>query len=358
MSRPSPRPLPSGLAVTLISGSDLDASARIGAGLSGTDATARPEELDLPEVDSAEFAVELAARLAADAGDGITGSTAIALEPAADVVEVALVLEHMLNAQRPRVAVGIRDVVAVSSVREIGETLLGMGMGLEAPAPHRDLDAPGRLAQRLEFASLIVLTDDSETDRPAESGLIRALLARLAPDARVLGPSAFASAPPWHGLLVHDRAHRLGAGMGWQRELAGDAPVSGIGGPVGAYVFRDPRPFHPGRLHEAVAERLTPERVGRIARSRGFIRLATRPERVGSWATAGDVLDLDATSLLSWDADSPVGQELVFFGIDLDRDAIEATLASCLLTDAELTAGPESWARLPDPFPEWAVHSH
>lgn len=356
MSRLTPRPLPSGLAVTLISGSDLAASARGGAGLSGTGATARPEELDLPELDSAEFAVELAARLAADAEDGITGSTAIALEPAADVVEVALVLEHMLTAHRPRVAAGIRDVVAVSSVREIGQTLLGMGA--EASAPYRDLDAPGRLAQRLEFASLIVLTDDSDADPPAESGLIRALVARLAPDARVLGPSAFASAPPWHGLLVRDRAHRLGAGMGWQRELAGDAPARGIGGPVGAYVFRDPRPFHPGRLHEAVAERLTPERVGRIARSRGFIRLATRPERVGSWATAGDVLDLDPTSLLSWDADSPVGQELVFFGIDLDRDAIEATLASCLLTDAELTAGPESWARLPDPFPEGTVHSH
>jgi hypothetical protein len=46
-------------------------------------------------------------------------------------------------------------------------------------------------------------------------------------------------------------------------------------------------------------------------------------------------------------------QELALLGVDLDRAALEACLDACLLTDAEMAAGPEAWAAYADPFPAW-----
>jgi len=344
-----------GLAVSLVSGSDRRAAQQIAAVLSGCPASEAPVELDVGGDDDATFAVELAHRLASDYDDGLTGNTVIVVEPQADIVEIALVLEHMLDSRRPRPPIGIRDVVAVTSVSEIGRLLFG-----HAPDDQNseDFASPGRLASRLEFASMIVLTDVPDAAAPADTRLVLAFLARLAPSALLLSPHDVEHARQLSGLLVRGRAHRLGATMGWQRELADGAPSHPISDACATFVFRDPRPFHPGRLHAAVTERLTHDIVGCVARSRGFVRLATRPARVGSWATAGDVLDLGPTEMLSWQPDSPIGQEIVFFGPGLDREALAVTLADCLLRADELVAGADAWAHYSDPFPEWVVEHH
>ena len=230
---------------------------------------------------------------------------------------------------------------------------------LETPVTDAvDLATPGRLAGRLEFASLIVITDVDDGEVPGGVGLVRALLGRLAPSAQVVTLSEIDTARPRSGMLVHGRAHRLGASMGWQKHLEVGAPAVGERELNGAFVFRDPRPFHPGRLHEAISTQLIPERVGRIIRSRGFTRLASRPDSVGAWSTAGDVLDLDPTGMDSWDPDSPIGQEIVLFGLDLRLEVLEETLTSCLLNTSELLAGPTVWATYADPFPRWAIHRH
>ncbi|SKA96354.1 Cobalamin synthesis protein cobW C-terminal domain-containing protein [Agreia bicolorata] len=346
-----------GLAVTLVSSSDRLRAEQIAAILSGCAVSESPVELDVGGDDDATFAVELAEQLASDCDDGLTGNTVVVLEAGADIVEIALVLEHMLEARRPRVPVGIRDVVAVTSVREVGQQLLGWAS--EASAQGDDFTSPGCLASRLEFASMIVLTDAPDAAAPADTRLVLALLARMAPSALVLTPFDVAHARQLSGLLVRGRARRLGASMGWQRELVEGAPAHPVSDACSTFVFRDPRPFHPGRLHAAVTLRLTPENVGCIARSRGFVRLATRGGRVGSWATAGNVLDLEPTEMLSWSADSPIGQEIAFFGPGLDEIALERTLSECLLTAEELAVGPEVWATYADPFPEWVVeHRH
>ena len=47
------------------------------------------------------------------------------------------------------------------------------------------------------------------------------------------------------------------------------------------------------------------------------------------------------------------GQELVVIGVKMDKAAVTAQLDSCLLTEAEMAAGREAWAKMEDPFPEW-----
>ncbi|MWJ18993.1 cobalamin biosynthesis protein CobW [Clavibacter michiganensis subsp. michiganensis] len=343
-----------GLAVTLVSASDLGAASRVAAAAVGAPASAAPAVVEAPGGDSGDLGADLADGLIADVDDGRRGLAVVALEPAADPLEVALVLEHVVEARHPgSTPIGILDVVAVSSVVEIRELLLEPGDADTTP-----FDAAERLAGRLECASIVVLPD-LDPDRPTpDARRAVALLAHLAPDARVVATADRASLAPAPLRIGRGRARGLAAGMGWQVALAGEAAPTSTDG-MGVHVFRDPRPFHPGRLHAAVAHDLVPGPVGRIVRSRGLVRLATRPATVGAWATAGDVLSLDPTAMRSWDADSPAGQEIAFVGEHLDGALLDGILGACLLGPAELVAGPAEWHGYADPFPVWDTeHRH
>ncbi|MFT2690277.1 GTP-binding protein [Clavibacter zhangzhiyongii] len=253
-------------------------------------------------------------------------------------------------------------MVAVASVAEIRDVLL-------EPRRRR----PARRVRRRRAAGRAPRVRERRGARRVGSGLVVAgrpprhvvaLLALLAPAARVVpvgDRASLASAPLRIG---RQRARRLAAGMGWQQALAGVMPAASVSSlasseGLGVHVFRDPRPFHPARLHAAVARDLVPGPVGRIVRSRGLARLASRPATVGSWATAGDVLRLDPTGMASWDPESPAGQEIAFVGERLDGSLLDEILGACLLEPGELVAGPDAWHGYADPFPAWDTeHRH
>jgi hypothetical protein len=48
-------------------------------------------------------------------------------------------------------------------------------------------------------------------------------------------------------------------------------------------------------------------------------------------------------------------QQLVFIGVDMDKDKITMSLDRCLLTDAEMYLGEDKWTEFPDPFGAWQV---
>ena len=55
-----------------------------------------------------------------------------------------------------------------------------------------------------------------------------------------------------------------------------------------------------------------------------------------------------------WDkASGDCRQELVFIGQHIDFARLHAELDACLLSDAEMAAGVETWLQLPDPFGPW-----
>ncbi|HEV7951223.1 MAG TPA: GTP-binding protein [Glaciihabitans sp.] len=348
--RPEPQPA---LGVTLVSGTDYRGAMAVAAQLSGVAAASPRWEVETTGDDSGDFALTLADQLMADADAGTSGNTIVVLEPGADVMEVALVLEHVVEGRHPSLQrIGIVEVMAVTSLTAIEELIFGDGI----TGPH-EFTASEALAQRLEFASTIVLTDLG-ADIDERVALVLNFLRRLSPAARVIPMGEVAAFRRQPAQMFRGRAHHMGASMGWQLELADRVRESDTRSGVESFVFRDPRPFHPARLNRSVTNELGPHQVGRILRSRGLVRLASRADRVGSWSSAGAVFSLDPTSMLSWDTNSPVGQEIVFFGVDLDRPAIEKALGACLLSVEELLEGPALWRDFVDPFPEWDTEHH
>ncbi|WP_213298461.1 GTP-binding protein [Paraburkholderia sacchari] len=242
------------------------------------------------------------------------------------------------------------------------------------------------LIEQVEFCDVLVL---NKADLVSEDELARLqhILARINPRAvqvvsrhgqvplaEVLNTGRFdfdaaASAPGWlTSLHEHDHDHDDG---GASHHAHSEADEYGIGN----FVYRARKPFHPERLWAL----LNQEWKG-VLRSKGFFWLATRNDVAGSLSQAGGVCrhgpagtwwaaqpredwpqdaELEKEIAADWfgDAnDARIGdrrQELVMIGVDIDRDAWQAKLDACLLTDAEYAAGPDAWQAYADPFPSW-----
>lgn len=346
------------LGATLIAGRDRAAIRAVGAMLLGRapGTIVGPDSVPSePPESSADLALALADQLGGWADAGRRGSVIVELDERVDTSEVGLVLCHALSEREPDAArVTVHDLIAVASVAEIARLLFRRG----SPEPSDTDDSSEHLAGQLEFASAIVLSD-FETTPVLLANECLALVRRLAPRAGLysLSPSGRLVR---HGVATRPRVDELGSSAGWMLELSGHGRPAVTTAGISVTTFRDPRPFHPQRLAELIEDGLDPgSGVGLIVRSRGFVRLATRADQIGSWASAGAVLALGPTGMPSWSEDAPLGQEIVVFGRDLDADLLTARLAECLLTPDELVAGPMTWNSWADPFPSWhAEHEH
>jgi G3E family GTPase len=141
---------------------------------------------------------------------------------------------------------------------------------------------------------------------------------------------------------------------------------------ISSFTFRATRPFHPARLAAAADEAIGREGpLGALVRSKGVAWLASRHARQATLALAGrtfvlepgppwwDAIDRDAWPEGLADDLKPLWHEphgdrqteIVVIGVRMERAAVEARLNATLLSDAELAAGPDEWARaLDDPF--------
>ncbi|MCS4277560.1 G3E family GTPase [Mycetocola sp. BIGb0189] len=211
---------------------------------------------------------------------------------------------------------------------------------------------------QLEYASTIVLVNWDVLSTPDLSSVM-ALVSTLSPRARLrlhvdtIDPI---SAGPAYA-AAQDRA-------GWVSILNEDAAPHMTDRRVSTLHYQQLRPLHPGRLQRVLDERIEPGEFGLIVRSAGFCRFATRPGETMQWEHVGCTIAFQVLSehdrLVGID-DHPaaeelmsVGQDLAFIGLDLDLDALTRALDDAALTDAELEAGPTTWARFPDPFPTWS----
>ncbi|MEU8524956.1 MULTISPECIES: CobW family GTP-binding protein [Streptomyces] len=212
-------------------------------------------------------------------------------------------------------------------------------------------------ARQLEYAPVLAVVDGGEAD-----GEGHALLAQLHPTARrVPAASPELARAAFAGFDVEAAAAAQHPACALLPQEADEAGVTTL-------VWHRRRPFHPGRLYEALEDLCCA-----AARSRGRFWLADRPDTLLAWDAAGGALCVESAgpwlaSLpdAAWDLVPPVRraaaaldwhpdhgdccQHLVFTSPGLDRDGLERLLDSCLLTDAEYESGRDGWSHLPAAF--------
>jgi G3E family GTPase len=240
-----------------------------------------------------------------------------------------------------------------------GDDLTDRGI---APVEDDERTVSDLLIDQVEFADVILLNKTDLVGEDAASRL-EATLTRLNPAARIHRTT--------HGRI--DPAAVLGTGLfnlakaeqapGWVAELNGDHIPETEEYGISSLVFRDPRPFHPRRLWDTLTGPLDKGEFGDVLRSKGFFTLASRPGITGLWSQAGAVARFEPSGVHGVhgdeaDATSVQGQELVFIGTSLRRDALRSALAACLVTDVELATVTPLAHGADDPFPAWDTHPH
>ncbi|WP_291268416.1 zinc metallochaperone GTPase ZigA [Gemmatimonas sp.] len=229
---------------------------------------------------------------------------------------------------------------------------------------------PDLLIDQVEFANVIVI-NKADLVGHEEQGRLIAILRHLNPEAELVTSTRGVVAPATilgRGLFDFAQAE---AAPGWQKELAGEHVPETEEYGISSFVYRARRPFHPQRLWDQVDRGLPG-----VLRAKGFFWTATRPDLVGSWAQAGQLVEVNpagywyvASPADSWEVDDEeraiieghwdpeVGdrrQEIAIIGQRLDQPALTAMLDACLVTPEEFAAGPALWSAFHDPFPEWA----
>jgi G3E family GTPase len=225
------------------------------------------------------------------------------------------------------------------------------------------------LIDQVEFANILIV---NKIDRMSAEDVIRLekLLLKINPDAKVLKTDHSRVSPSQilnTGLYDEEKSAVM---PGWLKELQGfHTPETDEYG-ITSFVYRARRPFHPQRLWDALNE-VFPG----VLRAKGFFWLATKHDIIGVYSQAGNCVNTEPQRLWyaalpkdQWPDDEaslsalanlwlePYGdrmQEMVFIGIDLGREEIEAALNACLLTDDEMALGPAGWASWEDPFGQW-----
>ncbi|MBI6621012.1 GTP-binding protein [Pseudomonas corrugata] len=253
------------------------------------------------------------------------------------------------------------DYQAAQSLASRGETL-----GDDDERSVTDL-----LIEQIEFADVILISKIDLISRQEREELI-AIMQRLNAQAQII-PMVMGQVPLERilntGLFDFERAAQA---PGWLQEMRGEHVPETEEYGIASTAYRAHRPFHPERFFNFI-DRPWPN--GKLLRSKGFFWLASKPEEAGSWSQAGGLMrhgfagrwwrfvpknqwsqDEESTAAIMKNWRAATGdcrQELVFIGQDIDFNQLTAELDACLLTDAEMALGVESWRLLPDPFGPW-----
>lgn len=225
------------------------------------------------------------------------------------------------------------------------------------------------LIEQIEFCDVLVL-NKVDLVNAQDRERLAAILHQLNPRARI-EIAEFGKVPLDRvldtGLFDFQEASKA---PGWLQELRGAHTPETEEYSIHSFVYRARRPFHPHRFQSF----LRSEWPG-VVRSKGFYWLASHPMMAGSWSQAGAVVrhgpagywwaavppdrwpqDPETVHLIRAKWDENVGdarQELVLIGMDMDERALRAGLDACLLTEDEMSLGPDAWQQWPTPFDEW-----
>jgi G3E family GTPase len=225
------------------------------------------------------------------------------------------------------------------------------------------------LTDQVEFANVIVI-NKCDLVEPEEADRLEGILHHMNPDARLVRTErgkVDLSTVVGTGLYDEEEASSM---PGWIKELNGEHTPETEEYGISSFVYRRRKPFHPQRMLDAIQGGLKG-----VVRSKGYLWIASKPQFCGVWAQAGSSVQVncagywyasigkenwpehpDSRAWIESKWDDEVGdcrQEIVFIGMEMDRDKIEADLDAALVTDEEMKAGPDRWLQFDDPIPSW-----
>ncbi|MFN8771147.1 MAG: zinc metallochaperone GTPase ZigA [Neisseriaceae bacterium] len=252
----------------------------------------------------------------------------------------------------------LKDYSSDTFLKEIGESL--------GEADERSL--VNLLVEQIEFANVIIVNKASRVDKDMLDQVV-SVIKGLNPQAK-LHITDYAKVDLKEilstRLFNYEEASRYPL---WVKELNGEHTPETEAYGITSFVYRARKPFHPKRFYEFLESDW-----GSVIRAKGYFWLASRNDWVGQIAQAGMAVqheavgmwwascpaeDLDEEALIQmqkdWDPQwGDRRQEMAFIGIGIDKESLISKLDSCLLTDTEMWAGVDSWAKFEDPFPLWA----
>ncbi|MFI8576003.1 GTP-binding protein [Rossellomorea aquimaris] len=246
-----------------------------------------------------------------------------------------------------------------------GETLLDRKQATDEGDTREVVDL---LIDQIEFANVIVL---NKIDLVEEMDVIelKAVLQKLNPEARIIEAS--------HSNISLDQVldtklfdfDKSSQAAGWIKELQEEHTPETEEYGISSFVYRRNKPFHPERFMKWMEEWPVD-----IVRAKGFFWLPTRNDITGLLSQAGPSIIIQGAG--EWVAAYPESErqeilaeevelaekwdpvhgdrmnEIVFIGLEMNREEIEQSLDSCLLTEKEMT---EDWTKFKDPIPAFTV---
>lgn len=224
------------------------------------------------------------------------------------------------------------------------------------------------LIDQIEFANVLILNKIDLVGK--ESVLeLKAVLQKLNPDAKIIESSH--SQVALSEILNTDLFdfEEASQGAGWIKELLEEHTPETEEYGISSTVYRRKRPFHPERLMQWLEDWPVD-----IVRAKGFFWLASRNDMTGLLSQAGPSIILQGAGewlaaypeqereqilmeepelLENWDEEfGDRMSELVFIGLNMDRDEIVTSLDQCLLTNEEMTM---DWNGFKDQLPAFTV---
>lgn len=342
-----------------------------------------------------EDLVEKVAELARDPCDYLLLEVACGSEPLAIARALSLTARNgtkLADFAKLDTMVTVLDASNVGALMSGTETLKDVG---QSTGPEDERTVCDVLMEQIEIAN-VILVNKVDTVAQEQVNLVKSLASRLNPSAKVF--STEQSALPWQLVLgtgMFDMTHAR-TSMGWAQELRSNTSNSQLTRSadrtgVSLLVFRSRRPFHPGRLAQAMqgfgfssssggTQNEGPFRG--VVRSKGIVWLANVHQFKVAWHSAGGNWSLQRshpfyaampehlwemsekerealkTTADSWD---PVhgdrSTELVCIGTFLDDKGLLETLESALLDEKEMRTYPGGWTAVPNSFFQSAEQS-
>jgi G3E family GTPase len=246
-----------------------------------------------------------------------------------------------------------------------GESLLDRKQGADENDTREVVDL---LIDQIEFANVILL-NKIDCISKEEADELEAVLRKLNPEAKIIR-TTFANVPLHEVLNTHlFDFEKASQSAGWIKELNEEHTPETEEYGISSFVYRRRRPFHPERLMHWL-ENWPVE----VVRAKGFFWVASRNDMCGLLSQAGpsimiqgagewvaaypkeeqqQILAEDPDLQAKWDdVHGDRMTELVFIGIEMEQNQIEASLDTCLLTDEEMNM---DWSTFVDPLPPFVT---